>query len=164
MLIELIAAVAGGNVIGYKGKMPWGRLPLDLARFRSITEGQTIVVGYNTLVSIGKELPRRRVLVLTHDPHKLSPFPWCEATTVDAVLEMAKTRRVIIAGGEEVYRQFLPYAKVAHITRIEGTFNGDVRFPELSTAEWDCSKYSSFHYPSSENPYPIRFEVWYRKE
>lgn len=163
MAIDLIVAVANGGVIGHQGKMPWGRIKIDLARFKIITDGQVVVMGYKTLVSIGKELPGRKVLVLTHHPEKLTPFPWCERTTVDAVLETAKTRRVIIAGGEEVYRQFLPYAETAYITRIQETFKGDTYFPELPSGEWLCSKHSIFHYPDDGTPYPVRFEIWHRK-
>lgn len=163
MPIELIAAVANGGIIGYRGKMPWDRIKIDLAHFKDITNGQIVVMGYKTLVSIGKELPGRKVLILTHYPEKLTSFPWCERTTVDTILEMAKTKRVIIAGGEEVYRQFLPYAEIVHVTRIQETFVGDTRFPELSANEWSCSKDSILHYPSSETPYPVCFEIWYRK-
>lgn len=164
MSIELIAAVANYSIIGHQGKMPWGRIKIDLVHFKKITDGQVVVMGYKTLVSIGKELPMRKVLVLTHHPEKLRSFPWCKGTTVPAVLEMAKTKRVIIAGGQEVYQQFLPYATVAYITRIQKTFEGDVRFPDLPPREWFCSEYSSFYPPNSETPCPVRFEIWHRRE
>lgn len=163
MLIELIAAVANDGVIGYKGNMPWGRIKADLEYFKSITMGHTIVMGYKTLVSIGKDLPGRKVLVLTHRPEKLSLYPWCNATDIDAVLEMAQTERVIIAGGGDVYRQFLPYATVARVTRIQASFEGDVRFPELPATEWKCLEVR-FHYPNGASPYPLRFETWHRNK
>lgn len=162
MSIELIVVVAQGGIIGDQGKMPWGRIKTDLEHFRNITNGQIVVMGYKTLVSIGKELPGRRVLVLTHHPEKLVSFPWCEATTVDAVLEMAKTERIIIAGGENVYREFIPHATIAHITRIQAYFRGDTYFPKLSSPEWYLESYR-FWNKGDNNPYPLRFEIWYKR-
>lgn len=162
MPIEVIVAVAYGGVIGYKGKMPWGRLPRDLSHFRNITNGKTIVMGYTTLVSIGKELPGRTVLVLTHDPRKLDSYLWCKATTVPAVLELAKTERVIIAGGETVYREFLPYATVAHITRIKEYFKGDTFFSKLPLSEWECESSEFWEKDGDKTPYPLQFETWRR--
>lgn len=164
MPISLIVAVANGGVIGYKGKMPWGRLPRDLSHFKNITNGKTIVIGYTTLVSIGKELPGRTVLVLTHNPHKLDSFLWCKATSVSAVLELAKTEHVIIAGGETVYRKFLPYATVAHITRIAECFKGDTFFPRLSLSEWELESSEPWAKDEGKTPYPLQFERWRRIE
>lgn len=161
-MIELIAAISNGNVIGYKGKMPWGRLPLDLAHFKEITDRQTIVIGFNTLLSIGKELPGRKVLVLTHNPAKLMSFPWCGAVTdVDDILTMAETKRIIIAGGEVFYREFLPFATIAHITRIQATFEGDAYFPQLPHSDWRM-RHSEFHKADKgkRNDYSLTFETW----
>ena len=163
MPIELIVAVSYGGVIGYEGKMPWGRLPRDLKHFKEITDGQTIVMGYATFVSIGKELPGRNVLVLTRDPSKLASFPWCKATTKDAVLEMAKTERIIIAGGEATYREFLPHATIAHVTRIQVYFKGDTYFPDLPLSEWYLES-SEFWERGDKNLYSVDFETWYREQ
>lgn len=161
-MIELIAAVADENVIGYKGKMPWDRLPLDLAHFKNITDGQTIVIGFNTLLSIGKELPGRKVFVLTHNPAKLASFSWCEAITdVDDILRLAETKRIIVAGGEVVYREFFPHATIAHITRIQASFEGDTYFPKLPHSNWRM-KCSEFHRADNKkkNDYSLSFETW----
>lgn len=159
-MIEVIVAVCDENVIGYKGKMPWGRIPLDLAHFKEITNGQTIVIGFNTLLSIEKELPGRNVLVLTHNPKKLRLFPWCKAVTeVGEILEIAETKRIIIAGGEVVYREFLPYATVVHLTRIQAPFEGDSYFPKLPHSDW-IMKCSEFHRADKKNHYHMSFETW----
>lgn len=162
MPIEIIVAVANGGVIGHEGKMPWGRLPRDLSHFKSITNGKIIVIGYATLVSIGKELPGRTVLVLTRNSHKLETFLWCKATSVSAVLELAKKERIIIAGGETVYREFLPHATVAHITRIDERFNGDTFFPKLPLSEWELETSEFWEKDGNKTPYALRFETWRR--
>lgn len=163
MSIEIIVAVADDRVIGHEKKMPWGRLSRDLSRFKNITDGQKIVMGYTTLVSIGKELPGRKVLVLTRDPSKLAPFPWCVVVTKKAVLKMAKTERIIIAGGEMVYREFLPYTTVVYITRIKECFKGDTFFPKLSLSKWELESSTFWEKDEDKTPYPIEFETWVRR-
>ena len=58
--IALIAAVARNGVIGLHGRLPW-RLPDDLKRFRTLTNGHAIVMGRKTWDSIGKPLPERQL-------------------------------------------------------------------------------------------------------
>lgn len=164
-MIEIIVAMAKDNVIGNKGKLPWGHLPRDLAHFKEITDKQTIVIGFNTLVSIRKELPGRNVLVLTHNPAKLALFPWCEAVTeVEDVLEMAKTKRIIVAGGEVVYREFLPHTSTIHLTKVHASLDGDTRFPWLSPDEWHLVPGAVLHHSDEKNEYPMTFQTWVRRE
>ena len=166
-MVEMIVAISNGNVIGYKGKMPWGRLHLDLAHFKKITDGQTIVVGFNTAVSIENELAGREVLVLTKDPKKLELYPWCRnwrAIESDKlIIEIAKKKRMIISGGEKMYNYFLRYATAIHLTRIQAEFEGDTFFPSLFSDEWSIKEYD-FHEVSKKNAYPLSLEKWVRRE
>ena len=66
MPISLIAAVARNGTIGRGGRMPW-HLPADLARFKRLTLGHTVLMGRRTWESLGRPLPGRRNVVLTHD-------------------------------------------------------------------------------------------------
>ena len=61
---SLIVAVSDNGVIGNNNGLPW-HIPLDLKRFKDYTLGKTIVMGYNTYLSIGKLLPNRRTVILT---------------------------------------------------------------------------------------------------
>lgn len=163
-LIEIVVAVSDDNVIGYKGTMPWGRIQRDLAHFKKITEGHTVGMGYKTLVAIGGALPKRTNLVLTSEPEKVRAFPRCIAVSnPDEILKRAKHEKVFVIGGEAIYRQFLPYADVIHLTRIHASFKGDTHFPWLSPDEWHRSRHT-FHPPSEKNKYPLTFETWVRRE
>lgn len=40
-------------------------------------------------------------------------------------------------GGESIYRQFLPYCNIAHVTKINYEYEADTYFPNLDeTSEW----------------------------
>ena len=66
MPISLIAAVARNGTIGRGGRLPW-RLPADLAHFKRLTIGHTVLMGRRTWESLGRPLPGRRNVVLTRD-------------------------------------------------------------------------------------------------
>ena len=70
MTLSLIWAQARNGVIGADGALPW-RLPEDLALFRELTTGSTVVMGRRTWESLPERfrpLPGRTNVVLTSDP------------------------------------------------------------------------------------------------
>ena len=75
MQINVIAAVAQNNAIGYQNKLIYW-LPNDLKRFKALTTGHTIIMGRNTFLSLPKgALPNRRNVVLSTTQ---SVFPGCD--------------------------------------------------------------------------------------
>lgn len=70
-MIKMILAVDRGNSIGWKdGHLPW-KIPADMKRFKELTTGGTIVMGWSTYMSLGRPdgLPNRKNLVLTRKPY-----------------------------------------------------------------------------------------------
>lgn len=134
--ISLIAALAEGGVIGRQGDLPWS-VPEDLRRFRQLTLGKPIIMGRKTLESIGWALPGRLNIILTTNPAAVAQYsPIHTATSVDDALRLAysglgEAKEVMVIGGGQVYRQFLPYATEIHQTQIETLVEGDTFFPLL---------------------------------
>src|SRR3990170_4739953 len=86
--ITIVAAVARNGVIGRGGELPW-RLPEDLARYKRLTMGHTMVMGRKTFESIGRVLPGRTTVVVTRQPDWSGPEGVLVAGSVDAGLEVA---------------------------------------------------------------------------
>lgn len=61
---SLIAAMAANRTIGKDNQLP-RHFPADLAYFKKITKGNSIVMGRKTYESIGRPLPHRRNIVLS---------------------------------------------------------------------------------------------------
>lgn len=161
----IISAVAYNNVIGNKGGMPWGRLPIDLKRFQETTMGHVVVMGYKTFVSLGKPLSGRRNIILTSQPEKLSRFDGDigVAENIDSIIKISKRRQTFIIGGENIYHQFieLPETRTMYITRIHARFHGDTFFPEFSRNRWHMIQ-SEPQAVCEKNKYPLAFEKWIR--
>ena len=65
-MLSIIVAVAENNIIGGDNKLLW-HIPEDLKRFKSITSGNTIVMGRKTFESLPGVLPNRKHVVITRD-------------------------------------------------------------------------------------------------
>lgn len=132
MKIALIAAIADNGVIGAAGKIPW-HIRDDLQRFKRLTTGHTVIMGRKTYESLGRPLPNRRNLVLTHG----AAIPGVECfPSLDAALKAAGKGTVFIIGGAEVYRQALPLADTLLLTEVHQSPTGDTRFPDFDRAAW----------------------------
>ncbi len=139
MKVSLIVAMAEGGVIGRAGALPW-RLPADLARFQRVTMGHHLVVGRRTWESIGRALPGRRILVVTHEPGKMM-LP-ASVTAVGSLAEAlacaaaAGDDEAFVAGGASLYREALPRADRLYLTRVHATLDGDTTFPSVDLSGW----------------------------
>jgi dihydrofolate reductase len=132
--VILIAALAANRVIGRDNQLPW-RIPGDLPRFKSLTLGQTLVMGRKTFESIGKPLPGRETIVITRNLHFTASGVRI-AHDLQSALAQVKTAETFIAGGGEIYAQALPLADAMRLTEIDADFAGDAFFPAFDRRAW----------------------------
>lgn len=139
MNINIIAAVAANNAIGYQNKLLY-HIKADMQRFRQLTTGHTVVMGRKTFESLPSgALPDRRNIVLSHNINEL---PGCEVySSLDGALaHCGDGDDVFIIGGESLYREALPRATKLYMTEIESTpDNADAFFPDYSNG-WTMIK------------------------
>lgn len=155
--MNAIAAMAANRVIGDGGRLPW-YLPEDLARFKKLTMGGTLLLGRKTFESIGGKLPGRRLVVITRQPG-YAPEGAKVARTIDEALEKAGDENVWLGGGAEIYRQALNRCERLYLTVIEKELPGDAFFPEIDEAVW--KKVEEERREAGErSEYAYRFEVW----
>lgn len=135
MLVSLIVAIADNGVIGAENALPW-RLPEDMRWFRRQTTGKPVVMGRKTHESIGRPLPERTNIVLTRDPD----YRVAGCTVVhdidQALAAAGDAGEVMVMGGAEVYRQFLPRARRLYLTRVHMQPEGDAAFPAIEPEQW----------------------------
>lgn len=132
--ITLILARATNGVIGADGKMPW-HLPADLRRFKQLTMGRPMIMGRKTFDSLPAVLEGRRHIVLTRDPE------WQDegaepALTIEEALKLANAPHVMVIGGAEIYRLFLPLADRIELTEVVLEPTGDAVIDYPAPADW----------------------------
>ncbi|TKJ20132.1 dihydrofolate reductase [Blastococcus sp. CCUG 61487] len=155
----MIWAQARGGVIGADGALPW-RLPEDLALFRRLTTGSTVVMGRRTWESLPdrfRPLPGRRNVVLTSD----------RTWTADGAVPAHSVRQVLdehrsfwVIGGGAVYTAFLPHAGRLVVTEVDADVEGDTWAPvpdagwtrtaRTPASGWSVSESAGLRYAVSE--------------
>jgi dihydrofolate reductase len=126
----MVWAQARNGVIGADGGLPW-HLPEDLALFRDLTMGGTVVMGRRTWESLPdrfRPLPGRTNVVLTSDP-RWSADGARRAASVEQVL--AEHESFWVIGGGAVYAAFLPHADRLVVTDVDTRVDGDTWAPAL---------------------------------
>lgn len=151
-MITLIAAVANNGVIGSHNAMPW-KLKRDLAYFRENTLHKPIIMGRKTFLSVGKPLPKRLNIILTSQGAIAGAVVCNEAQKALAVASGFNARRlqndIMIVGGGEIYKAFMPIATRLLITHINASPNGEVFFPAIDEKKWQ--KRILFNHKSDED-------------
>lgn len=125
MKLIIVAALSRNRVIGKDGKIPW-RIPEDLARFKRLTSGHTVLMGRKTYDSLERPLPNRLNIVITSKTiNGIRTYP-----SLDFALQALKNeQQVFVIGGGQLYTQTLKLADELHLTLIDRDVEGDTFFP-----------------------------------
>lgn len=171
MAIYAIVAMDPKGVIGFEGKMPWGRLPRDMKYFYDMTLNNMVVMGRKTFESIYKKYPRglpdRENVVMSRKIEGRVGIWVCRdiKSFLNDAVEIAEKnhQNVFIIGGGEIYKQFLPYVSKVFLTIVHYEFEGDAFFPKLEESEWrEASR--NFFDADENNRYDLTFVTYERKE
>jgi dihydrofolate reductase len=158
--VALIAAVASNGVIGAGNRLPW-HLPEDLRRFRTLTSGHAVIMGRKTWDSIGKPLPNRQNIVVSHQAGLRLDGASVAHTLDEALTITARPDPVFVIGGEAVYRAALPLASLLYLTEIARDFDGDARFPGFDRAAWRETAREARE-PASDEGFAYHFATYER--
>lgn len=149
--VGLVWAQSTSGVIGRGGGIPWN-VPEDLARFKEVTMGHTVVMGRRTWDSLPakvRPLPGRRNIVLSREDGLAAGGAQVVATLEQAFAQAEGEPAVWVIGGGQVYLHALPYATRCEVTEIEIDLrrdDDDALAPALDdswvgeTGEWQASR------------------------
>ena len=136
--IVIVAAIARNRVIGKDNRLLWN-IPEDMAHFKALTAGHTVVMGRKTWESLPprfRPLPGRRNIVVSRQHGYLASGAEI-ADSLENALAMASTAATaFVIGGEQVYRQAMAFADRLEITEVDLEPEGDACFPDIPAADW----------------------------
>lgn len=141
--MNIIVAVDKNWAIGCNNKLLVS-IPADMKFFRETTTGKVVVMGRRTLESFPNGLPlmnRTNIVLTGNRSYQVKDATVCHSVeeTLDE-LKQYDSEDIYIIGGERVYREFLPYCDVAHVTRIDHAYQADAYFPNLDAEEeWEVT-------------------------
>lgn len=143
----LIGAIGKNGELGKNNELIW-YIPDDMKFFKETTINHTVVMGYNTFVSLPKLLVKRKHIVLTHKDIKL-PEEVMIFRDKESVLNYAKEHDedIFIIGGASIYKQFINNSDKMILTEIDESFEkADTYFPEFDKNDWNQKVLSKKEY------------------
>ena len=146
------------GAIGARGGLPW-RLSADLKRFRELTWGHHIIMGRKTFESIGKPLPGRETIIITH-AQDFKAEGCTIAHSLDEALSIARERgesEAFICGGAQIYEQAIDLADRIYLTLVHAEVAADTFFPQWDRSAW-IEKESIDHPRDEKNQYAFSFK------
>lgn len=156
MTFSLIVAATQNWVIGKDNQMPW-HLPADLAWFRKNTTGKPVIMGRKTFESIGRPLPKRTNIVLSRSPFEFDGVIW--KNSLESAVDFVKDQEeIMLIGGGELFKQYLPQADKLYFTQIQTELDGDTFFPEIDWQQWTI-EFEEYRPKDAENPYDLLFLI-----
>lgn len=118
--------------IGNKNSgIPW-KIPEDMAHFRRLTMGQTVIMGRKTAETINMPLKGRTNIVLSRG-YDLSTLP----------------QNAWVIGGGEIYKLLMPLVTEMYITLVKDIYYCDTFFPLYTDRDWQLvseEEHSEFNF------------------
>lgn len=148
-MIGIIAAVSQNGVMGVDNKLPWD-YPADMKYFRTATAGGNVIFGRKTFESIGRALPKRRNIVISHtevDVPGVETFSCIAGALARIKEDEEKAANAItgpgvivwpantwFCGGARIYEGAMEYAHEIHLTVTPDIIRRDdaIRFPWIN--------------------------------
>lgn len=159
MILSIIVAMDEKRGIGFQNRLPW-RLSSDLMRFKKLTMNHHVIMGRKTYESIGKLLPGRTMIVITHQGGFQAQGCFV-AHSLNAAINFAKNEgedEAFVVGGATIYKAALPLAKRLYLTLVHASITADAFFPELDEGEW--IEFQHIDFPADEkNQYPTTYQI-----
>lgn len=144
--MKCVVAVDKNFAIGREGKLLL-HVPNDMRHFRSLTEGKVVVLGRKTLQTFpqGQPLPNRTNIILSRN----KDFKVKGAIVVNSLEELMEEIKkypsddVCVIGGEQIYKQLLPFCDTCEVTYFDREFDADAFFPNLDeSGNWKIEEES----------------------
>jgi dihydrofolate reductase len=154
MIVTIVVAISENNAIGKNNQLLW-YLPADLKHFKNITTGHTVIMGRKTYDSVGKPLPNRRNIIITHQDITIEGCEVVKSIT-DALALSTAEEEVFIIGGAEIYRQSIHLTNRIYLTTVRQSFDADAFFPKIDYREWKETARED-HQPDEKNKLPYSF-------
>ena len=158
--LGLIWAMAENGVIGRDSGLPWS-LPDDLARFKALTEGHTVVMGRRTWDSLWvRPLPNRANIVVSRQYDLEAPGATV-VRSLGAALAEAPTEQVFCIGGAGLFVKALPFATRLDVTLVHAQIEGDVYMPAIDWTQWMLIA-EEFHPADDDHLFAFSFRTFER--
>lgn len=163
-MISILVAYDHKNGIGADNELLWQRdMPADLRRFKELTTGNAVIMGWKTYESIGRPLPNRQNIVMSRSARDAAEGVEIVGSLEEAYTAVEPGRETFVIGGGQVYAQALDSADRVLATEVDAVFDeATVFFPVLDMTIWKEAA-REHHDADEHNKYPYDYVTYERK-
>lgn len=159
MISGIVAYRKGDRGIGKDNALPW-RIPSDLQHFKKMTEGASVIMGYNTMLSLGKPLPGRTNYVLTRFKEPNLPLGFIGVQMVQGLRDFmaitGKRENLWVIGGAKTYEILAEYVERWVITEVDAPeVECDTFFTPVAHEKWLPAPMKVEPNPKDQYPYTV---------
>ena len=134
--VTAIAAVAEDGTIATEDGIPWN-LPADKRHYKETIAGEPVIMGRRTYS--GEAWTDALNIVLSRRGLDQTPSNVTVAGSTEEALTLLDDNgidHVYNVGGAEAYRSLLPDTNRLILSEVNGTYGGEVKFPDFDRSEW----------------------------
>lgn len=135
-----VAAVAENGVIGDDdGDIPWSSIPADRRQYRARVADSPVALGRRTFESMREDLPGTVQVVLSRTERDFDADTAHRVGGVDeavALVDSLGYDHLYVLGGGAVYELFQSHLDRMVLSRVPGTYEGSVCYPDFDEEEW----------------------------
>jgi dihydrofolate reductase len=128
-MISALFAIDSKGGMGFQGTMPWPLNKDDMKFFKSITTGQTVVMGRKTWDSpdMPSPLPNRRNLLFTSTFLERNDIVQANGDVCETLrfMQTEDSNEIFVIGGANLIQQAKPVIDRVFLTRIPGEYQCD---------------------------------------
>ncbi len=161
-MITIIAAVAANNALGKNNQLIW-HIPADLKRFKKVTSNHHVIMGRKTYESLGKPLPNRTNIIITHNKEYTVEGCVIVNSLQEAIEVVKEDSNPFILGGAQIYKQALDFADKLDLTLVHHNFEADAFFPEIDLKIWKEISREDFK-ANEKSSYNYSFVTFIKKQ
>jgi dihydrofolate reductase len=157
----IIVGYDHNRAIGAHNTLPWaGMMRTDMQRVKQLTTGNAIIMGRKTFESIGRALPDRQNIVISH--HEIDVADVTRVSSLDeAYAAVEPGKDAYIFGGGKVYQSALDTVDEILATEIDTRIDeANTYFPVLDDSWQETSR--EHHDANDADVYDFDF-VTYKK-
>ena len=160
MILSAIVAADEKNAIGKDNQLPW-HLPDDLRFFKKTTMGKPVLMGRKTFESLGKPLPGRLNIVVSHQENLQLPEGVLLYNNLEKALKRLEEEPVdeaFIIGGGKIFEETMNKIDRLYVTKVNTVIeDATAFFPEIDHTHWKLT-WEEPHSADEKHRYSFTFQ------
>jgi len=160
MILSAIVAVARNHAIGKDNQLPL-HLPDDLKFFKRTTMGKPVLMGRKTFESVGKALPGRLNIVVSHQEDLNVPEGVLLYNNLDEALarmEQEPVDEAFVIGGGQLFEATMNNIDRLYVTKVDTDIpDASAFFPDIDHTHWKIV-WEEHHAADDKHAFPFTFQ------